>query len=190
MRALVYYVAVTLDGFIAAPDGRADFFPWAADMMEYCNERFPETVPTAFRGPAGLENVPNRRFGTVLMGRGTYEAGLATGAASPYAHLRQYVVSSRLGGAASDEVTVVGEDPVAFVRHLKRESDRDIWLCGGGRLAGTLLDEIDELVVKRYPIVLGAGVPMVDGPFGPRSFTPREARSFGNGATLTTSVAG
>ena len=31
------------------------------------------------------------------MGRGTYEPGLAVGIASPYPHLRQYVVSSTLG---------------------------------------------------------------------------------------------
>ncbi|UUS34440.1 MULTISPECIES: hypothetical protein [Streptomyces] len=55
----------------------------------------PETVPTAYRhlvpGPA---ETANRRFDTVLMGRGTYERGLRDGATSPYPHLRQCVTSS------------------------------------------------------------------------------------------------
>ncbi|MFG3013690.1 hypothetical protein ACGFZB_25230 [Streptomyces cinerochromogenes] len=36
----------------------------------------------------------------------------------------------------------------------------DIWLCGGGRLAGTLWPEIDELLIKTYPVVAGTGIPV------------------------------
>jgi dihydrofolate reductase len=53
------------------------------------------------------------------------------------------------------------------VRALKAAPGRDILLVGGGRLAGTLLGEIDELVVKLYPVVAGTGVPLFTAPFAP-----------------------
>ncbi|MFI7701484.1 dihydrofolate reductase family protein [Nonomuraea sp. NPDC049480] len=99
MRKLVHYTAVSLDGLIAAPDGAADFFPVNLDLMTAMNERHPETVPTAYRGAAGLRNAPNKRFDTVLMGRATYEMDLNSGTDSPWSHLHQFVVSTTLAAA-------------------------------------------------------------------------------------------
>ncbi|TDQ47187.1 dihydrofolate reductase family protein [Actinorugispora endophytica] len=185
MRKLGYYIASTIDGFIAAPDGTADFFPVDPEMAEDLTTRYPETVPTAVRAAIGLDTA-NQRFDTVLMGRGTYEAGLATGTASPYRHLRQYVVSSTLASTADPEVELVSGDPLALVRRLKREEGLDIWLCGGGGLAGSLLPEIDELIVKRYPVAVGAGVPLFAGEFAPTRFDPVDTRAFDNGTVVTT----
>ncbi|MFI6514970.1 dihydrofolate reductase family protein [Spirillospora sp. NPDC050679] len=186
MRALVYYVAVTLDGFIADPQGRADFFPIDPEMVDHLNGLMPETVPTAFRPHAGLEDTPAKRFDTVLMGRATYEAG---GVASPWRHLRQCVFSTTLAGTADDEVELVGGDPVSFVRDLKCQDGGDLWISGGGRLAGALLPEIDELIIKRYPLVAAEGVPVFAGGFRPRPFTLTGTRTFGNGASVSTYLA-
>ncbi|GAA2736512.1 dihydrofolate reductase family protein [Streptomyces nogalater] len=192
MRKLVYYVAVTLDGRIAGPGGEYDFFPagddrQAAAYSAWTNALYPETVPTAHRAAAGLDDAPNRHFDTVLMGLGTYRPGLDAGLTSPYAHLRQYVVSSTLAPDVDPAVTVVPGDPLGLVRTLKREEGTglDIWLCGGGKLAGALLPEIDELVIKNYPVVAGAGIPAFDGAFDPTAFHVTERTAFPNGVTLT-----
>ncbi|MFJ8584683.1 dihydrofolate reductase family protein [Streptomyces sp. NPDC093595] len=192
MRKLVYYVAVSLDGRIAGPGGEFDFFPsgdaqQSAAYSAWVNALYPETVPTAYRAAAGLADAPNRHFDTVVMGLGTYRDPLGRGITSPYAHLRQYVVSSTLGPGADPAVTVVPGDPVALVRGLKREEGTglDVWLCGGGRLAGALLSEIDELVVKSYPVVAGAGIPAFDGAFDPTAFEVAERTAFPSGVALT-----
>ncbi|WP_030659705.1 dihydrofolate reductase family protein [Streptomyces rimosus] len=190
MRKLVYYVAVTLDGRIAGPGGEFDFYPvgdaeQAAAYSAWVNARHPETVPTAMRAAHGLADAPNVRFDTVVMGLGTYRPALDAGLTSPYAHLRQYVVSSTLPQDVDPAVTVVRADPLALVRGLKREEGRDIWLCGGGRLAGELLPEIDELIIKSYPVVAGAGVPVFDGGFTPTDFAVAERTSFANDVTIT-----
>lgn len=187
MRTLTYYVATTLDGFIAGPDGQFDFFTIDPELMAVMNAEQPETVPTAIRALTGLEAVPNKRFDTVLMGRGTYEPALKEGITSPYAHLRQYVFSQTLT-AMDPEVEIVASDPAEFVQRLKREPGQGIWLCGGGRLAGSLLPVIDELMIKRYPLVAGSGIPMVDRPFDPVGFTVTDTRTFDSGATVTTYV--
>lgn len=192
LRKLVYYIAVSLDGRIAGPGGDFDFFPQgdeqqAAAYSTWVNALYPETVPTAYRAAIGIADAPNRRFDTVVMGLNTYRLPLDNGITSPYAHLRQYVVSSTLKPDIDPAVTVVPSDPLALVRALKgeEESGLDIWLCGGGRLAGTLLPEIDELLIKTYPVVAGSGIPVVDGAFDPTVFDVAERTAFPNGVTLT-----
>lgn len=190
MRELVYYVGVSIDGRIAGPGGEFDFYPQgdeeqAAEYVGWMTERYPETLPTSFRSALGITGAPNRSFDTVVMGLGTYRPALDEGITSPYAHLRQYVVSSTLGPGPDPAVTVVGGDPLGLVRSLKEEDGQDVWLCGGGRLAGEVWPEIDRLVIKSYPVVAGAGIPMVDGEFDPTPFQVTDRRSFGNGVTVT-----
>lgn len=162
MRALVYFVAVSLDGRIAAPDGSFDDFPVDAAYLAELNAEWGDGLPTGFHQATGLEP-PGTKFDTVVMGRGTFEPAIAAGVVSPYTHLDQYVFSSTLDPADHPGVRVVADDPVAVVRDLKRQPGADIWLCGGARLAGALAGEIDRLVLKLNPVVLRAGLPLMDG---------------------------
>jgi len=184
LRKLVYFVASTLDGFIAAPDGSFDFLPLTPDLAPHLVAEWPQTLPTFAHAQLGIDSPPAGRFDTVLMGRGSYEPGLKMGVTSPYAHLEQYVFSRSLPPADYPDVNVVAGDPVAFVRELKTQPGRDIWLCGGGQLAGQLLDEIDELVVKLNPVVVGSGIKLVDSGFDPRRLTLTSARPFDAGVVV------
>ncbi|MCU1645184.1 MAG: dihydrofolate reductase [Nocardia sp.] len=186
MRKLVYYVAVSLDGYIAGPNGEYDFYPIADDMAAWITERYPETIPTHIRPHAGMAvDTPNREWDTVLMGRGSYEPAYSVGVTSPYAHMKQYVISTTLGAVDDPAVEVVDSDPVALVQRLKNEEGKGIYLCGGGTLAGVLVDEIDELVIKSYPVIAGAGVPMIANGFSPTQFTITQRREFSNGTQVT-----
>lgn len=187
MRKLTYFVAGTLDGFIASPESDHSMFIEGEDHGAWVLDHMPETVPTAYRPLVpGLTETANRRFDTVLMGRGTYELGLRDGTASPYAHLRQYVLSSSLTSTADPDVTLVAEDATAFVRGLKQEDGLDIWLCGGGKLAAALRDEIDELIIKINPVAIGSGIPLFDGPYAPQRYTVVEGRIYDSGVTVMT----
>ncbi|WP_432110508.1 dihydrofolate reductase family protein [Streptomyces sp. AA1529] len=187
MRKLVYYVAVTIDGLIAGPQGEYDFFPVPDDFVSATVENLPETIPTPARAAMGLQETPNRRFDTVLMGRGTYEPALGQGIISPYAHLRQIVFSRTLPPGTDPEVEIVRDrDPVEVVQELKQQQGQDIWLAGGGKLAGSLVEEIDELMIKRSPRLACAGVPLFDGAFAPTPFRPVTTRDFASGISMTT----
>ena len=161
MRELVYYVAVTLDGFIAHPDGSFDKFPWDADYGADLAEEFPETLPAHLRSTEH-RSLENRWFDTVLMGRNTYEVGLKEGIASPYPTLRQYVFSRSYNESPDPQVTIVSSDAVEVVRTLKQEDGKAIWLCGGSALATTLLTAglIDRLILKLNPVLFGSGIPL------------------------------
>lgn len=193
MRTLIYYVAVSVDGLIADPDGGADDFLAEGDHMPWIIEHYPETVPGHLRGPLGLAETPHRVFDTVLMGRTTHQVAVDEGLASGYPHLRQYVFTHRPDELpAEDGLTLCEEDPVALVRRLKAEhSSLDIWLCGGGALAGQLLDEIDEFRLKVNPLILGGGVPLVaGGGVAGLALTQRSRRDFGSGVSYVEYVRG
>ena len=186
MRKLTYFIAASIDGFIGAPDGDAEFFTRFVDeeFLEFLTTEYPETLPTQGRRALGLDDLENKRFDTVIQGRASYDLALAVNVTSPYAHLRQYVASRTIKDAPDPAVEIVSGDVVGKVRELKREGGLDIYLCGGSTLAGALLDEIDELVVKTYPVVLGSGMPMFASGFRITDFTLESVRTFGNGALV------
>lgn len=171
MRKLTYFVASTIDGFIAAEDGTLDFFPVGGDHGPAIISQYPETLPTKVRESRGIA-ARNSYFDTVIMGRKTHDFGVRTGTASPYEHLRQFVVSTTLPEPPAPGVELISADPVAAVRALKREPGLGIWLCGGGELAQTLLPEIDQVFLKLHPVLLGTGRPL----FGPGVKLPAPER--------------
>ncbi len=159
MRTLTYFVAVSVDGFIAGPD-RSDptgFWPIGEDYVEHLVAEYPETLPATARTALGV-TAAGTHFDTVISGRRTYEIGLAVGVTNAYPHLRQVVFSRTLGQSPDPTVEVVDSDPVEAVRAMKRQSGKDIWLVGGGDLAGTLYAEIDRIVLKLSPLSLGSGI--------------------------------
>jgi dihydrofolate reductase len=184
MRQLTYFIAVTLDGYIATADGDADFFPWAGDHGPAITAEFPESVPAQVRKMIGIDP-PNKRFDTVLMGRATYETGLKDGITNPYPHQHQYVVSRTMTHAPDPAIQLVS-DAVGTVRALKRDAGMGIWICGGGKLAHELLDEIDELALKLYPIAIGSGIPLFSGGFRLTRFNLANSRVFNDGVALMT----
>jgi len=174
MRELTYYVAVSLDGYIAGPDGEFDAFLAEGDHMQPIWARYGGTAPTDLAAAAGLPIVDSP-FDTVLMGWNTYAVGLPDHhLTNPYRHLRQVVFTrSHEAPSGSEGVEFTGSDPVETVRALKREDGKGIWLCGGGALAAVLVDEIDRLALKVNPVMLGAGIPL----FGERTYAPLSWRS-------------
>jgi dihydrofolate reductase len=181
VRKLVYYIGLSIDGFIAGPNDEVDFYPGSDEYMRWMTTEYPETLPTHVRRHLGIDAAPNRHFDTLVMGRRTYDPALKLGITSPYAHLRQYVFSRTLQ-PRDPNVTLVNGDVVETVRALKREeSALDIYLAGGGELAGQLLDELDRLVVKLYPVVAGAGRTAFGSRFSPTNFNLDNVQTFPGG---------
>ncbi|HYE80232.1 MAG TPA: dihydrofolate reductase family protein [bacterium] len=144
MRSLVYFVATSLDGFVARPDGSID---WLFTEGEYGFAEWLASVDT------------------VLQGRKTYEKVLSFGLPTwPYLGTETIVFTSqpeRLpppppGANVRYEV----ESAPRLVRRLKQQPGRNIWLDGGGELAGSLARAgvLDELRVFVHPIWLGEGI--------------------------------
>ena len=184
MRELTYYIGVTLDGFIAGPADEVDFYPLTPQFEDFMGTELADIQPAHVRAMRGTADAPLTRFDTVVMGRRTYEPALQYGITDPYAQLRTLVVSSTMADPGEANVEVVRTDPVARVRELKAEDGLGIYLAGGAGLAGALFEEIDRLIVKKYPVMAGSGIPMTTHGFSPRRFALEDVRTFDNGCAV------
>ncbi len=141
-RRVRYQVAVSLDGFIAGPNGEADWI-----VMD----------PSIDFGALFEE------FDTALMGRKTYEVMIAQGGSGAMPGLEVVVFSRTLPSSSRKGVRIANGDPRAVVSALKTKPGRDIWLFGGGALFRSLLDArlVDTVEVAVVPVLLGSGVPLL-----------------------------
>ncbi|MCX4983397.1 dihydrofolate reductase family protein [Streptomyces sp. NBC_00572] len=188
MRKLTYFIACTIDGFIGDPQGDATSMYQFVDapFLEFLTAEYPETVSAQGREMLGID-AENKRFDTVVQGRGSYQIALDVGVTSPYGHLREIVATRSLAEPPHPDVELIADDLVGRIRELKAEdSPLGIWLCGGSVIAGQLIEEIDELVIKTYPQVYGSGMPMFGAGFEPRDFELNDLRVFDNGVFVRT----
>lgn len=184
MRELTYYVAVTVDGFIAGPDGQFDGFVFEGDHPAGIGQKYVGAVSKPLADAIGL-SVEGGPFDTVLMGWNTYAVGLPDHP-SPYSHLRQIVFTrEHAAPAGADGIEFTDRDPVEVVRELKAESGKGIWLCGGGSLATALRDEIDRLALKRNPVLFGSGIPLfAAGDYAPERWAAPSITAYESGVVL------
>ncbi|MEM7553845.1 MAG: dihydrofolate reductase family protein [Cyanobacteria bacterium P01_A01_bin.84] len=185
MRQLKYYIACSVDGFIAHEDGSFDGFLMEGEHILDLAKSFPETFPAHFRDVLGIY-AENKCFDTVLMGRKTYEVGSNIGVTNPYPHMRQYLFSRNMEESLDENVELVSSDTVRFVKDLKNHTGKDIWLCGGADLATTLFNEnlIDEIILKVNPFLIGSGIPLLAQTIEQTALELIERKVYGNGVLL------
>lgn len=185
MQKLTYYVACSVDGFIAHADGSHDGFSQEGDYFSELFSAFPETVPSHLRDAMGVQG-DNKWFDTVLMGRKTYEIGLKEGVSSPYSHLKQYLFSRSIQESPDDDVELISENAVDLVTSLKSELGKGIWLCGGSNLAATLFANrlVDQLILKVNPFLMGSGIPLFSGEIHQTALALADRKIYDNGVVL------
>lgn len=166
MRQLKLYIATSLDGKIARPDGAIDWLPDPA-AEDYGYQEFLTAVDT------------------LVMGFKTYEICRSFGE-WPFPHHTTYVFTRDAGKATGPTVSLVTEDPVAFIHELRQKPGKDIWLMGGGEIIALLHDAglIDEYIIAYIPVVLGAGIELFPGIRHQQNLRLTKHRIYGNGVVL------
>lgn len=142
MKASVF-IATSLDGFIARPDGRLDWLP-PGGGEEHGYEAFMATVDA------------------LVIGRKTYETVLAFDA-WPYGEKAVFVLSSRplAPPPAGARVERESGEPAAIVARLAARGLQHAYVDGGVTIQGFLrAGLIQRFIVTRIPILLGAGIPL------------------------------
>ncbi|NNE77495.1 MAG: dihydrofolate reductase [Pricia sp.] len=174
MSRIIYYVATSIDGFIAGlNDDISAFAAGGKGVDKYL---------------ADLQN-----FNTVIMGRRTYEFGYQYGLVPgqpAYPHMEHFIFSDTLKIKKLAETVHIEKLSIDRVKEIKQTSKTDIYLCGGGEFAGWLLDNglIDQLKIKLNPIILGNGIKIFGNSSTQATWNMIKKESFDDGLQILTYV--
>ena len=142
MRKVRYCVAMSLDGYLAGPNGEADWIVMDPDI----------DFSAIFK-----------QFDTFLIGRKTFEMMVQSGQAGASPGTKTLVFSKTLQPSDYPNVTIVADNAEKVVKELREQSGKDIWLFGGGELFRSLLEAgcVDRVEVAVVPVLLGEGLPLL-----------------------------
>jgi dihydrofolate reductase len=144
-RLIRYQVAASLDGYIAGPNGEADWIIMDPDID--FGELFSQ-------------------FDTFLMGRATFENMVRQQGSAAMPGMKVIVFSRTLRQKDHPDVTIVAEASEKALTALRNESGKDIWLFGGGSLFRSLLEirMVDTVEIAVVPVLLGGGIQLLPTP--------------------------
>lgn len=172
MRRIKLYIAASLDGKIAKPDGDVAWL---------------DTIPNPENDDYGYAEF-HKSIDTTLMGYNTYRKVLQFDVPFPYPDTRNYVLTRDTGRKDTDEVTFLSGDVTGAVRELRQEDGKDIWLIGGGQINTLLFNEhlIDEMMIFVMPVVIGNGIGLFEGQTVERSLRRVDCRAYASGVVRLT----
>jgi len=157
------FIATSLDGFIARPDG-------GLDWLEAVRSPGEDHGYEAFLA----------EMDTILLGRNTYEAALGF-PEWPYASKR-VLVYTRRGGEARHGVGFLAGSPFKVALRLETLGARRVYLDGGATISAFLAaDLVDELIISILPVVLGEGIPLFRAPLPERPLALEGIRGYPSG---------
>lgn len=165
VRRVILYIAASLDGYIAEPDGGVGWLSQVeAPPEDYGYAEFVKTVDA------------------VVMGRKTYDRVLTFGPEFPHKGRKTYVLSRTKKGSDANAEFFSG-DPAKLIARLRRQEGKDIFCDGGAQVVHALLknDLIDVLVASLIPVLLGDGIPLFKRGRPERRLKLIESRAFPTG---------
>jgi len=170
MRRVRYSVAMSLDGYIAGPNGEHDWIVMDPDIGAGFAEYY-------------------KQFDTFLIGRKTFATVAKPGkkVGGMFAGFKTVVFSRTLNPRDYPNVTMVADDVKTTVEALKRTDGKDMWLFGGGELFRSLLDLglVDTIEVGVIPVVLGGGIPFLPPPASRAQLTLTNHRAYPKTGTVS-----
>ncbi len=172
MPKIVYYVACSIDGFIAGKNDDVSNFIFQGEGVDKYQQDL-------------------KQFQTVIMGRRTYEIGYQYGlkpGQPAYQGMEHYIFSDSLQIDDLSNSVHIETRSLDRVKKIKENSKTDVYLCGGGEFAGWLQKHrlIDQLKLKINPIILGEGIRLFGSYTTPTKWRLVEQESFSDGLLILT----
>jgi len=144
MRKTKLYIATSLNGKIARKDGSVDWL---------------ESIPNPEKNDYGYSEF-YESVDVVIMGNNTYQQIISWGIDFPYSDKKNYVLTTNHELKNTKYVEFVPDNQIEFIKKIKKQEGKNIWLVGGGKINTLLLnnDLIDEIHIFIMPIILPDGI--------------------------------
>ncbi len=161
MGKLISFMHVSLDGFVAGPNGEMDWIKVDEEIFDYVGQRIKEGD-------------------TALYGRVTYQmmesywpgAGDKPAASKHdiehskwYNKVRKVVLSRTMSGAGLTNTKIISDSIENEINEIKQQGGSEILLFGSPTATHALIDQnlIDGYWLFVNPIILGQGIPLFTG---------------------------
>lgn len=145
--ANIVFIATSLDGYIADKQGKID---WLNSVPN------PDNIDTGFF--ALMERIDG-----LVMGRNTLEAVLSFDCDWPYTK-PVFVLSNtmtKVPQGFEEKVFLVKGELKNIIAELNTKGFKDLYIDGGATIQSFLNEDlIDQMVITRFPILLGGGIPL------------------------------
>lgn len=164
-RNVCLFIAASMDGFIARPDGDISFLNMVEQEGEdYGYSSFLKTIDT------------------VILGRKTYDKILSMGVELPYGNRPVYVLT-RSARADRGNIHFYQGDLKELIKKLQKESGANLYCDGGAETIARLMqqDLIDEMVISIIPVLLGEGIRLFSAPFPEKRLSLLKCQTFEKG---------
>lgn len=152
MKENIVYVAKSLDGFIAGPNGELDWLDRKPD----------QGVDSDINEDMGYGELMNR-IDAILMGRITFEFVRDYDGPWPYSK-HVYVLSTSLQSVPNeleDKVTLLSGGVDDVLKSIHSNGHESLYIDGGKVIHDFMkADMVDEMILTTVPIVLGSGIPL------------------------------
>jgi dihydrofolate reductase len=166
-RKIIVNIATSADGYIARPDDNLDWLTsWPAPKGFYGLPKFARTVDAKILGPKTFDH--SVKMGATFSGDDLH-----------------YVFSRRSAPASVPlGVQFVTGSIGSFVKRLRKQTGKNIWMMGGGEIIASFLDEglIDEFIITVVPKFIGEGIHLIAPSHRHVPLRLRSAKSFPDGA--------
>jgi dihydrofolate reductase len=170
MSSVILYIATSLDGFIARRDGDISWLDkYQGGKEDYGYSDFYENV------------------GASVMGTNTYEKALTLRGGIDN-KLPTYVITHRkLQNMGDADITFYSGSLSELVNTIRKKTQKDIWLVGGGQLTQSFLKEnlLDRIILSTIPIILGEGISLFGNLKREINCTLKDTKSYKNGIVQT-----
>ena len=163
MRKIIFMMHISLDGFVAGPDGDMDWIVYNDEIESY-GHKLHSTTDAALYGRNTYEMMND--YWPQVLADPTNTPGADTQGAQNHARwydaVTKIVISKTLAGLERKNTIVIGDNIAKEITRIKQQPGKDIWLLGSPGAAQTLMNLglIDEYWLNVNPIVLGNGKPL------------------------------
>lgn len=153
-REVILYIAASVDGYIAEPDGSIDFLGGGIELVEE-DASYQELM---------------EKIDTVVMGRTTYDQVVTELSPEqyPYEEQTSYIITNH-PDENTDKLFFTSQSPVELIQELKEQDGQAIWIVGGASIIAPLVEAklIDRYVLTTIPTILGRGIRLFNEFNGP-----------------------